>query len=141
MSVKIASKDADIARCFAVMKELRPHLADEAEFVARARHQIAHDQWCLIYVEDAGQVVAVSGFRLKDCLSTGRTLYVDDLVTAETQRLKGFGAKLLSWMEEHARQKGCSSVHLDSRTQRHDAHRFYHRQGYPIMAFHLGKKL
>jgi len=36
-SVQRAESDAGIARCFAVMKQLRPRLKDEAEFVARAR--------------------------------------------------------------------------------------------------------
>ena len=33
--VKLATTDADIARCFAVMRQLRPHLKNEAEFIAR----------------------------------------------------------------------------------------------------------
>ena len=85
--VKSAVTDADIARCFAVMQQLRPHLKDQAQFIARAKHQMAQESWRLIYVEDqAGAPAAVSGFRILECLSSGKTLYVDDLVTAEDQR-------------------------------------------------------
>ena len=97
-SVKIAQNDTDIARCFAVMKQLRPHLKDEAAFAARARRQMAQENWGLIYVEDGGTVAAVSGFRIQECLATGKTLYVDDLVTDESRRGRGFGEKLLSAM-------------------------------------------
>ena len=105
--VKVAQSDADIARCFAVMHQLRPHLKNEAEFIRLCRQQMAEDHFSLIYVEDGGAVAAVAGFRIQNFLHSGKTLYVDDLVTAEDKRSKGFGETLLAWMENHARGQGC----------------------------------
>ncbi len=105
--VKLAESDADIGRCFAVMRQLRPHLKDEAEFIARVRRQIAGEKWHLAFVEDAGgAVAAMSGFRLMECLFSGKTLYVDDLVTAEDQRGQGFGEALMRWMQAWAKAEG-----------------------------------
>jgi GNAT superfamily N-acetyltransferase len=140
-TVKIAQSDADIARCFAVMRELRTHLKDQAEFVARCRAQMAEAGWSLIYVEDGDAVAAVAGFRIQHMLFSGKTLYVDDLVTAEDRRSKGFGERLMAWMENHARQQGCETFSLDSGTQRTEAHKFYFRQGLAITSFHFAKKL
>jgi GNAT superfamily N-acetyltransferase len=140
--VKIAERDADIRRCFAVMRQLRPHLHDEADFLVRARRQMGHDKWQLIYVEDeGGAVAAVSGFRVLECLSSGKTLYVDDLVTAEDRRGRRFGEALMAWMEQAARDQGCETLSLDSGTQRTGAHKFYFRLGLPITSFHFAKKL
>ena len=139
--VKIAQGDADIARCFAVMRQLRPHLKDEAEFIARVRQQMAEDHFSLVYVEDGGTVAALAGFRIQNFLHSGKTLYVDDLVTNEASRSKGFGETLLAWMENHARQQGCETFSLDSGTQRTGAHKFYFRHGLLITAFHFAKKL
>ena len=139
--VKVATSDADIARCFGVMLQLRPHLKDQAEFIARVRMQMAEDHFSLIYVEDAGTVAAVAGFRIQNFLHSAKTLYVDDLVTAEDRRSKGFGETLLAWMENHARQQGCQTFSLDSGTQRTSAHKFYFRQGLAITSFHFAKKL
>ena len=139
--VKVAQSDADIARCFAVMHQLRPHLKNEAEFIRRCRQQMAEDHFSLIYVEDGGAVAAVAGFRIQNFLHSGKTLYVDDLVTAEDKRSKGFGETLLAWMENHARGQGCQTFSLDSGTQRTDAHKFYFRQGLAITSFHFAKKL
>ena len=86
-------------------------------------------------------MVAVSGFRILECMATGKTLYVDDLVTSENQRSKGYGEKLLEWMEQAARDEGCSCVRLDSGTHRTGAHKFYFRMGMPIVSFHFMKKL
>ena len=139
--VKVAASDADIGRCYAVMHQLRPHLKDEAEFIRRCRQQMAEDHFSLIYVEDGGAVAAVSGFRIQNFLHSGKTLYVDDLVTNEASRSKGFGETLLAWMENHAREQGCQTFSLDSGTQRTGAHKFYFRQGLPITSFHFAKKL
>jgi len=86
-------------------------------------------------------VVAVSGFRILDCMATGKTLYVDDLVTREDRRSKGYGEKLLTWMEGLARDEGCAVLRLDSGTHRTGAHKFYFRMGMPIVTFHFMKKL
>jgi len=139
--VKIATTDADIARCFAVMHELRPHLVDEAELVRRAKHQMANDSWSLIYVEDAGTVAAVAGFRIQNYLHSGKTLYVDDLVTAQNKRSRGFGEILLKWMQDHARAQGCETFSLDSGTHRTGAHKFYFREGLVVTSFHFARKL
>lgn len=141
MTVRIAQSDADIARCFAVMRQLRPHLTDAAAFVARARRQMAQERWRLAYVEEDGAVAAVAGFRLLECLHSGRTLYVDDLVTAEDRRGRGHGERLMVFLEQAARDEGCETFSLDSGTQRTGAHKFYFRLGLPITSFHFARRL
>jgi GNAT superfamily N-acetyltransferase len=138
--IRLAVSDADIRRCAAVMQQLRPAIGEE-EFLVRSKRQQAEQNWRLIYLEDNGEVVAVSGFRVLECMATDKTLYVDDLVTREDQRSKGFGEKLLGWMEQVARDEGCVCLRLDSGTHRTGAHKFYFRMGMPIVSFHFMKKL
>ncbi len=123
------------------MRELRPHLKDEAEFVARARRQMESDHWRLAYVEDGGTVVACTGYRFQEFLHSGKTLYVDDLVTAEAQRSKGHGEMLLDFLKGQAREQGCQTFSLDSGTQRTGAHKFYFREGLVVTSFHFAQKL
>jgi GNAT superfamily N-acetyltransferase len=138
--IKLAISDADIRRCAGVMQQLRPAIGED-EFLTRAKRQQAEEKWRLVYLEDGGEVVAVSGFRILDCMATGKTLYVDDLVTREDQRSSGYGEKLLNWMEQLARDEGCAVLRLDSGTHRTGAHKFYFRMGMPIVSFHFMKKL
>lgn len=140
MTVKLAVSDADIRRCAGVMQQLRPAIGED-EFLVRAKRQQADEKWRLAYLEDGGEVVAVTGFRILDCMATGKTLYVDDLVTREDRRSKGYGEKLLIWMEQLAREEGCAVLRLDSGTHRTGAHKFYFRMGMPIVSFHFMKKL
>jgi GNAT superfamily N-acetyltransferase len=122
-SIRIAQSDEDIAGCFQVMQQLRPHLVPGA-FVARVRLQ-EKGGYQLAYLEANRQVQSVAGFRLIENLSRGRVLYVDDLVTDAANRSHGYGRELLAWLIERAHNRGCQSFELDSGVQRFEAHRFY----------------
>ena len=139
VGVKLAQTDAEILRCYPVMAQLRPHVTAE-EFVNRVRAQQAQG-YRLAYLpaEDPGEAVAVAGFRVMEMLATGRTLYVDDLVTDEAQRSRGHGKAMLDWLQAHARDAGCATFSLDSGTQRREAHAFYFREGMRVTSFHFAK--
>jgi GNAT superfamily N-acetyltransferase len=137
--IRLAETEADIARCFQVMEHLRPHLV-QSEFTERVRAQ-QQQGYCLAFLEDAGVVAAVAGFRVMEMLATGRTLYVDDLVTDEARRSLGYGNAMLDWLQEYARKAGCETFSLDSGTQRQEAHAFYFRERMRVTSFHFAKKL
>jgi GNAT superfamily N-acetyltransferase len=139
--IRLAATQDEIRRCFAVMLELRPHLKSEDEFVARVLRQQAGQNWKLAYIEEDGQPVALAGFRIHECMSGGKLLYVDDLVTRQDRRSRGLGEKLMAFLERTAREAGCDALSLDSGTRRIGAHKFYMRLGLPITAFHFTKKL
>jgi len=47
---------------------------------------------------DDGQVRAVAGYRFMEMLYCGRILYIDDLVTDERLRSRGYERQLLEWL-------------------------------------------
>jgi GNAT superfamily N-acetyltransferase len=138
-SVHLAESDAEIARCFPVMQQLRPHLV-EVSFVARVREQ-QREGYALAYVREGEDVVSVAGFRIMENLVSGRLLYVDDLVSLEGRRSKGYGDAVFAWLVDHARARGCACLELDSGVQRFDAHRFYLTHRMIISAHHFRLKL
>lgn len=139
VEIGFAQTPEEIRRGFPVMSLLRPHLGED-EFVSRVQVQQAQG-FQLMLAEDAGQVVAVAGFRILEVLATGRTLYVDDLVTDETQRSRGYGKAMLDWLQDHGREHGCETFSLDSGTHRQEAHAFYFRERMRVTSFHFAKKL
>jgi GNAT superfamily N-acetyltransferase len=136
---KIANSDSEIIDCFDTMAELRPHLIKD-NFLATVR-AMEKGGYKLAYIQEDTTVVAVAGYRIATNLWMGKHLYVDDLVTAESQRSKGFGEKLLSWLRELAISEDCSFLHLDSGTHRGRAHKFYFQQGFTIGSYHFSEKL
>src|SRR5690606_38511895 len=76
--------------------------------------------------------------RVMEMLAVGRHIYVDDLVTDEASRGRGYGKAMLDWLKAEAQRLGCERLQLDSGTQRQDAHAFYLRERMRIEAFHFG---
>jgi GNAT superfamily N-acetyltransferase len=131
--------DARLPEAWAVMVALRPHLDAAA---MDARYAEARPLGLRITaLDDGGAVVAVAGWRLGVNLHLGRNLYVEDLVTDPAHRSAGHGAALLGHLRDRARAAGCTTIHLDSGVQRHDAHRFYLREGFRIASHHLTQEL
>lgn len=140
MEVKFASAAAELERCFPVIIQLRPHL-DCHSFVEQVQRQTERESYRLVYVEDAGKVKAVAGFRMMEKLSSGRSLYVDDLVTAERVRSNGYGEFLINWLIDYAKSQNCNRFALDSGVQRSAAHRFYFRHRLEIVAYCFERRL
>jgi GNAT superfamily N-acetyltransferase len=137
--IRIAETDEETARCFPVMAELRPHVGED-EFVGRVERQRA-DGYELAFLEDGGEVKAVAGFRIHECLASGRHMYVDDLVTRSDARSQGHGQRLFDWLVAYAKEGGCEELHLDSGVHRFGAHRVYLLNRMEIVAHHFGLKL
>lgn len=134
-AIRLAETDSDIAYCFDVMQQLRPKLLRD-QFVTIVRTQQA-EGYQLALLEDEDRVVSVAGFRIQQVLVSGKTLYVDDLVTDEQARSKGHGEAMLQWLIAHARAANCATFSLDSGSQRHAAHAFYFRHRLRITSFHF----
>ena len=138
--IAIASSGEDIRRCFPVMRELRTHFKDAESFVIQVQRQ-QKQGYQLAFIESGGDVRAVAGYRFLESLFSGKNLYVDDLVTRERDRSKGFGAQLLDWLIEQAREHRCENLELDSGVQRFDAHRIYFSKRMSIFSYHFRIKI
>jgi GNAT superfamily N-acetyltransferase len=136
---EMVETDEAILACYDVMAELRPHLA-RADFLATVRAMQA-DGLRLACIRSEGRVVAVAGYRISSYLFCGRHLYVDDLVTADSERSKGHGKALLAWLRKLAVDEGCEVFHLDSGVQRKRAHAFYEREGMDLSSYHFSVRL
>jgi len=139
MEIGIAKTDEEIIRCYETMSQLRPHIKKD-DFLPRVRGQ-EKNGYRLAFIEDKDQVVSVAGFRITETLAWGKFLYVDDLVTDENQRSKGYGDKLIDRLMEHAKENQCHEFHLDSGVQRFSAHRFYFRKNLTISGYHFERIL
>lgn len=137
--IALAKTSEQIGQCSSVMRELRPHIK-AIDFAARVLQQ-QEEGYQLAYLELDRVVRSVAGFRIFNLLFSGRTLYIDDLVTHESDRSRGFGAALFDWLVEHAKANGCEYLTLDSGVQRFAAHRFYLKRGMDITSHHFQLKL
>lgn len=138
--IALAQSNAELERCFPLIQTLRLHLTNAEEFIQQVQRQQQYG-YQLAYLEEAAQIKAIAGFRLSECLAWGKFLYVDDLITAEAERSKGYGEFLFQWLLDYAARHQCASFQLDSGVQRFAAHRFYFRQRLEITSYHFARKL
>ncbi|MDE2364175.1 MAG: GNAT family N-acetyltransferase [Hyphomicrobiales bacterium] len=94
----------------------------------------------LIVGESAGRPVATAQITFVPNLTQqgGMRAIVEGVRVASDMRSRGFGEKLMEYMTELARERGCAYVQLTTSKARIDAHRFYHRIGFAHS--HLGFK-
>ena len=136
---KRAITDQEIENCFDVMFELRTKLR-KSDFLKTIRH-MESEGYRLAFIEDDGKIVSVAGYRIYTNLFMGKHLYVDDLVTSDTARSKGYGEQMVNWLRNEARKEDCNFFHLDSGSHRGGAHRLYFRQGFTIASYHFSEEL
>lgn len=131
-----AETDEEILATWETMALLRPHLRRE-DYLPTIRRMMVVEGYRLAALTEAGSVRAIAGYRIVETLYGGRTLVVDDLVTAEEARSAGHGSRLLRALRQYAAREGCAQVHLDSGVQRDRAHRFYVREGFSVVGYHF----
>jgi len=133
--IKIMESDAEIMTCYPVLSQLRPHI-EKAGFVEQVK-RLAADGYRLSALRDQGSIKVVAGFRVSESFAWGKYLYVDDLVSTETDRSRGHGSAMFDWLVAYARSMQCDQLHLESGVQRFGAHRFYLRKGMNISSHHF----
>ena len=117
-------------------RQLRPAL--EADYPAQIERLIPEGAR-LAQVVDDGQVRAIALWRVFETTYCGRRLEIEDLVSSEAHRSRGYGAALLRWFDAQAIELGCPTTTLHSAVHRDRAHRFYFREGFHIMGFHFSR--
>lgn len=121
-----------------VHRQLRPHLP--ADYASKMAAIFANGARMAVVVDER-TVISVAVWRLIENTFDGRRVYVDDLVSDESRRSQGAGKLMLDWLENQAVAQGCDALTLDSGVQRHQAHRFYFREGMHVSSYCFRKVL
>jgi GNAT superfamily N-acetyltransferase len=120
--------DAEIQAAFPVMAMLRDRIRSES-FVAEVRRQQVEGYRLFGGFED-GQLLVLAGVRRSHTLARGEHLFVDDLVTVEGVRDRGYGRVMMRWLADRAAEEGLVRIYLDSRAT---ARGFYERLGFHFL--------
>ena len=138
-NISIVSTDAEIQATKSMMEQLHPNLRDLSmlEYVQTVKLQQKEVGYRLAVLSDQDRAVCAAGFRICRSLAWRKFLYVDDLVTEDAHRSRGFGDAMFAWLIGTARDCNCDELRLDAATYRTAAHRFYLRERMEIAAFHF----
>lgn len=132
----------DTEAVYALVCELKQASFDYPAFRAgfTANLQDARLRYQLALLD--GQAVGLIGLHLQYHLHHANWIgEIQELVVMPQARGLNVGSKLLAWAEEEARQAGAEMTELSTNVKRHDAHRFYLREGYEQSHFRFTKAL
>jgi GNAT superfamily N-acetyltransferase len=137
VDIRYAEDETAVRACYALMRQLRPHLDTVDEYLVRWRRQVKEGYRILAVWQD-GRPVALAGIRVQHNMINGRFLYVDDLVTDAEARSHGHGAALMDRLKDEARALDCRRLTLDTALDNVFAQRFYYRNGLLARGLHFG---
>ncbi|MFZ6688861.1 GNAT family N-acetyltransferase [Undibacterium sp. SXout11W] len=122
------SEEIQLAAVLPLMQQLRPHLADLNSWIAywKRASKAGYRLWSLA---KSDQIVALASYRIAENLVHGQYLYVEDLVTDQSERGSGYGQILMELLKQEALSQDCGKIVLDTGLNNSLAHRFYYRQG------------
>jgi GNAT superfamily N-acetyltransferase len=135
-----AKHKKDLERFYPVMRELRKDLSIE-DYMTICEKAHEADGYEIVAIEAGGQVLAVMGYRVLFDFVHGKHLYIDDLVSTESHRSQGLGAKLLKHAEDLAKELGCKGLRLCTGIENEKGKKFYDREGWKLRAVAYKKKL
>jgi GNAT superfamily N-acetyltransferase len=123
MEISEAVTEQDWDQVYDLLIQLRTELSKE-EYIGFLK-DMKNEGYRVFCLYERKDLVSLAGVIIRTNFYAQRHVFVYDLVTAESARSKGYGRKLLEYVEEWGRHQGCGMIGLDSGLQRKDAHRFY----------------
>ena len=130
----------ELQLCFPVMQELRTHLTFE-NFLLLYTQAHEHEGYKIITARKNKKIVGLMGYRILHDFVHGKHLYIDDLVSTQTERSNGIGSALLDYAEKLAALNGCTGLRLCTGIDNELGKKFYEKNNLRLRAVVYKKKL
>ena len=124
---------------YEIITHLYPNISKET-YLNYLREMVPHNYKQLAIFEN-GICVALSGFWTGTKLWSGKYIEIDNFIVHPNHRMLGFGKLLTDYIDQKAKNLGCTMIVLDAFTGNFKAHRFYYNQGYAPKGFHFIKTI
>lgn len=138
--IKTVDSISEKQECFKVMSQLWSSLT-EKEFIEKNQSLAEDYNYKLAFLKKENEIKTVAGFRIIEDFAFGKVLYIDDLVSNQSNRSQGYGRAMFDWLSNYARENNCCAIHLNARVDRTKAHKFYFSCGMHIRGYHFSMDL
>jgi len=124
---------------FDVLQQLRTELSYQ-EFEDLI-YDMRHMEYKMFGIVQDEKLITYAGVAIQTNLYHKRHLFVYDFVTDKDERNKGYGKKMLEYLEDYSRIAMCENIVLSSSFSKEQAHQFYNAQGFIKKSFVFLKKI
>ncbi|MCU6667746.1 aminoalkylphosphonate N-acetyltransferase [Enterobacteriaceae bacterium H4N4] len=132
----------DVEAVYGLICELKQAELDRPAFHAGFTANLQDHNMRYQLAEQDGHIVGMIGLHMQFHLHHANWIgEIQELVVMPQARGLKVGSQLLAWAEHEARQAGAEMTELSTSVKRHDAHRFYLREGYAQSHFRFTKPL
>ncbi|MFT5779848.1 MAG: GNAT superfamily N-acetyltransferase [Crocinitomicaceae bacterium] len=135
MELRELTTKEEMMGSFDLLKEVYPTLSQE-DYERELDDMIPHNYGQLI-VLDGDIYAGITGYWIGTKLWCGKYLELDNVVVNPDYRRKGIGQMLFQFMENKAKEIGCTMLALDSYSDNFSAHKFFYSQDYVPRGFHF----
>jgi len=138
--IVIMRSQSELEQAYPLMKELRPHITLQ-NFLDTYYQSHKTTGYEIAALKHDNQILAIMGYRILYDYVHGKHCYIDDLVSSEKQRSKGYGAQLLQYAEQFAQDNGCTGLRLCTGIENERGKKFYEKNGWNLRAIVYKKKV
>lgn len=92
-------------------------------------------------VYDDQKLIGICGLWILTKYYVGRHIEPDNVMILPEYRGQGIGEKLMEWVYEYGKSKGCIASELNCYTSNTSGQKFWTNEDYKIVGFHYQKKL
>lgn len=138
--ITVLKTQSELEQAYPLMKELRPHitLQNFLDIYYQSNKTTGYE---IAALTKDNQILAIMGYRILFDYVHGKHCYIDDLVSTEQQRSKGYGAELLKYAEQFAKDNQCTGLRLCTGIENERGKKFYETNGWNLRAIVYKKKV
>jgi len=121
-----------------LLQLLNKNIAEEVLKV-RLDEMIKQGYLC-VGIFDKEKLIGICGLWILTKYYVGKHIEPDNIIILPEYQNKNIGTKLMVWIEKYAKEQGCLASELNYYVGNKDAHRFWEKEGYDVIALHFQKR-
>lgn len=123
-----------------LMKQLNEETPMEI-LSARLNEMIGQGYKCVGVWNGNNDLIAACGIWITTRFYSGKFIEPDNVVVHRDYRGLGVGEKMMEWVYEYGRKKGCVFSELNAYVSNGKGHKFWFNEGFTVLGFHFRKTL
>lgn len=93
-----------------------------------------------IGIFDEDKLIGICGIWILTKYYVGKHIEPDNIVILPEYQNQKIGTKLIAWIYDYAKQNNCIASELNCYVGNEQAHKFWKKEGYEVIALHFQKK-
>lgn len=93
-----------------------------------------------IGIFDGDYLIGICGIWILTKYYVGKHIEPDNVIISPEYQNQNLGTKLMAWIYDYAKRNGCVASELNCYINNKEAHKFWEKEGYEVIALHFQKK-